>query len=116
MRRLVCALLVLLVLGALMCFSLNRTSPDMVQKHLIDSVWVSNNGATISFSLSGEAHVSNATQGIDVDGTYAVYVQRKWFKEKIIVDVSISPDERYAEYVLLDNTLTSENGFCYYAT
>lgn len=88
----------------------------MIQNKLTESNWVSKNSATISFLPSGEAHVLNPAREIDVVGIYEVYILRRPFNSKIIVDVSIGPDERYAEYVLDGNTLTSENGFCYYAT
>lgn len=88
----------------------------MVKKRLTEGTWVSNNGATINFNLSGEVHILNSSQEIDVVGTYEVYVLRDLFNEKTVVDVVIGPDERYAEYVLDGNTLTSENGFCYHAS
>lgn len=93
--------------------SLNTSTPDTVQNHLTENTWVSDNGATIDFSPSGEAHISNPSNGTDVVGTYEVYILRKLLGEKIIVDVKLLPDIRYAEYVLSENTLTSENGFSY---
>ena len=56
----------------------------------------------------------NPSQEIDITGTYQVYILRNFPKNKVIVDVSIRSDERYAEYVLDGNILISENGFCYY--
>lgn len=107
---------VLLLAGVVSCLCLNSPSESMVQKRLTETCWVSNNGATISFSLSGEVRIINSCQKIDVVGTYKVYILRNFPNNKIIVDVGIRPNERYAEYVLDGNTLKSENGFCYYAT
>lgn len=56
----------------------------------------------------------NSNQEIDIVGTYQVYILRNFPTNKVIVDVSIRSDERYAEYVLDGNILISENGFCYY--
>ena len=107
---------ILLLAGIVVCLYLNMPNKSMIQNKLTESNWVSKNSATISFLPSGEAHVINPTREIDVVGIYEVYILRCPFNSRIIVDVSIGPDERYAEYVLDGNALTSENGFCYYAT
>lgn len=114
MARRFAPVLLLVLAGAVSCICLNRPRESAVQKRLTESCWVSNNGATISFSPSGEAHIMNSSQEIDIAGTYQVYILRNFPKNKVIVDVSIRSDERYAEYVLDGNILISENGFCYY--
>ena len=114
-RRFAPVLFLTVLTGIVLVLCLNRPSKNAVQRRLTELDWVSENGAEIRFLPSGEAHIRNPSRDIDVVGTYAVYRLRSLFNDKIIVDVSIHPDERYAEYVLDGNILTSENGFCYHA-